>query len=66
MSRSRHPDRLDKCPCGRGLIPFIGEKHRGKQVAACPVLEYPHAANEQRERHRQRRIDLRFNLVVEP
>lgn len=60
MSRSRHKRKLGKCICGRGHIPYRGDehKHRGKTPASCPILDYPHQVNDQRETHRKRRERL--------
>jgi hypothetical protein len=56
MSRSRRPLKLGHCPgCGNGYIPFVGAKRHGKQVTACPVLDYPHEWNDERAVFRARR-----------
>lgn len=57
MSRSRRPPDFGKCFCGRGHVPYVGDhnKHRGRRVGACPVLEYPHRDNEQFRRFREQR-----------
>ncbi len=55
MSRSRRKRKLGKCFCGHGHVPFRGLKRRGRQIAACPVLEYPDNWNDEREAFRRAR-----------
>lgn len=58
MSRSRRKRKLGKCFCGWGFIPYEGKKHKGKQVAACPVLAFPHQENDRRSKYKKRREEL--------
>lgn len=58
MSRSRRKHKLGKCFCGLGFIPYVGMKHKGKQVADCPVLQFPHQENDRRSKFRKRREEL--------
>ncbi len=48
MSRSKKPPAIGKCFCGRGHVPYLArsERLRGRKYGVCPVLEYPHRANE--------------------
>jgi hypothetical protein len=56
MSRSRRKRKLGKCFCGRGKIPYHGEKRHGRQLADCPVLHYPHQENDRRGAFREQRV----------
>jgi len=65
MARSRRKRKLGKCFCGRGLIPYRGQRLRGVVVADCPVLHFSHQENDRRERFRERRADLRADVIPE-
>jgi len=52
MSRSRRPRKLEKCCCGRHLIPFI-DGRRGE--TGCTILEYVHEHNNKFLKFRERR-----------
>lgn len=45
MSRSRRPSKLEKCCCGRHLIPIEGYGNR--QIYGCNILDYVEENNQQ-------------------
>jgi hypothetical protein len=55
MSRSRRLQKLEKCICGRHLIPYVEHTRGCDPKAECTVLNYVDERNEQFLKYRELR-----------